>query len=45
MDTGRARTELGWVPLRESTGALREVVGGIRDTAGQAASPTLRPGR
>jgi len=45
MDTGRACTELGWVPLRESTDALREVVGGIRDTAGRAASPTLRPGR
>ena len=34
MDCGRARDELGWRPRRTSVDALRELVDGIRDSAG-----------
>jgi nucleoside-diphosphate-sugar epimerase len=42
MDTGRARTELGWEPRRSSLEAVREVVDGMRGGAGMD-TPPLRP--
>lgn len=41
MDTGRARTELGWVPSRSSTGAVADFLRGLRSSSG-AATPPLR---
>src|SRR4051812_2336802 len=43
MDTTRARTELGWEPNRTSTGALLDLLDGIRDGAGLD-TPPLEPG-
>jgi nucleoside-diphosphate-sugar epimerase len=45
MDTGRARTELGWTPLHRADAALADGVEAIRDTTGDPSSPLLRPGR
>jgi nucleoside-diphosphate-sugar epimerase len=42
MDTARARDVLGWTPRRDSTGALLELVEGIRDSAGTD-TPPLSP--
>ena len=42
LDTTRARTELGWSPVRAADAALRELVVGIRDGAG-APTPPLSP--
>src|SRR5215208_4405935 len=43
MDTTRARTELGWEPNRTSTGALLDLLEGIREGAGLD-TPPLEPG-
>ncbi len=49
MDTGRARSELGWVAERSSGDALLELLGGLRDGAGMNTPPlavdTGGPGR
>lgn len=42
MDTGRARTELGWNPSRSSGDAIREFLEGLRAGAGMA-TPPLEP--
>jgi len=42
LDTGRARSELGWAPTVDARDALREVVEGLGDAAA-APSPALRP--
>jgi UDP-glucose 4-epimerase len=42
LDTGRARTELGWSPRHSSMDALRELLDGLRDTAGMATPPLQR---
>lgn len=39
---GRARDELGWQPTRSSIEALRELMDGIRDSAG-IDTPPLEP--
>lgn len=44
MDTGRARTELGWQPRRSSQEAITAVLGGMQEAAGVPASAALRPG-
>ena len=41
MDTTRAREELGWEPTRSSGDALLELMGGIRDRAGEPAPPLV----
>ncbi|MDI2029245.1 NAD-dependent epimerase/dehydratase family protein [Saccharopolyspora sp. TS4A08] len=41
MDTGRARTELGWTPARSSTGAVEDFLRGLRSSTG-ATTPPLR---
>jgi UDP-glucose 4-epimerase len=43
MDTTRARTVLGWEPNRTSTGALLDLLEGIREGAGLD-TPPLEPG-
>jgi UDP-glucose 4-epimerase len=43
MDTTRARTELGWEPNWTSTGALLDLLEGIREGAGLD-TPPLEPG-
>jgi len=43
LDTVRARTELGWAPQVAADQALRELVDGIREGAGDA-TPPLAPG-
>jgi UDP-glucose 4-epimerase len=43
MDSGRARSELGWEPTRTSTEALLDLIAGIRDGAGLE-TPPLEPG-
>jgi UDP-glucose 4-epimerase len=43
MDTTRARTELGWSPVASATGALRELLEGIRSRRGLP-TPPLDPG-
>lgn len=45
MDTSRARAELGWAPRHDAAQAMTDLVTGVRDTAGVAGSPPLRPGR
>jgi UDP-glucose 4-epimerase len=49
MDTTRARTELGWEPVRSSGEALLELIGGMRDRTGTDTPPldpsTGGPGR
>lgn len=42
MDTGKARTVLGWAPRIDAVAALHEAVAGMHDAAGTA-SPVLRP--
>ncbi|MDP9383790.1 MAG: NAD-dependent epimerase/dehydratase family protein [Actinomycetota bacterium] len=42
MDTGRARTELGWTPKRTSQEALLELIDGMRESAGLD-TPPLHP--
>lgn len=42
MDTTRARSELGWTPTRDATGALLELLEGMRTGAG-IATPPLDP--
>lgn len=42
MDSGRARSELGWSPRRSSADALGELLAGIRRGAGEA-TPPLAP--
>jgi UDP-glucose 4-epimerase len=39
MDTGRARTELGWTPRRSATEALQEFFTGLREDGGMATPP------
>ena len=39
MDTTRAREELGWEPRRSSGDALLELLGGLRDRAGEDTPP------
>ena len=43
MSTARARSELDWEPRRTSTEALREVLDGLAEGKGLAASPALAP--
>jgi nucleoside-diphosphate-sugar epimerase len=43
MDTGRARTELGWTPRHTATDALAAFLTGLREGAGDA-TPPLEPG-
>lgn len=43
METGRARTELGWEPKYSSVEALKAVLDGLSGGKGVPASPTLRP--
>ena len=43
MDVTRAREELGWVPRRSATDALRELLEGLREGAG-IDTPPLQPG-
>ncbi|MET0705045.1 MAG: NAD-dependent epimerase/dehydratase family protein [Mycobacterium sp.] len=40
MDTTKARTELGWAPLRSSTEAARELIDGLADGAVGASAAT-----
>ncbi|WAL68999.1 NAD-dependent epimerase/dehydratase family protein [Amycolatopsis cynarae] len=42
MDTGRARTELGWTPRHSATDALAEFLRGLREGAGLE-TPPLAP--
>ena len=42
MDTTRARDELGWRPRHSAAEALREVIEGMRESAG-ADTPPLHP--
>jgi UDP-glucose 4-epimerase len=44
MDTGRARTDLGWTPRRTSLEALLELLEGVSRSEG-AGTPPLTPGR
>jgi UDP-glucose 4-epimerase len=39
MDTTRARDELGWEPRHDSTAALRELLAGISESAGEDLPP------
>lgn len=39
MDTGRARTELGWSPRHSATDALAEFLAGLRDRSGMDTPP------
>jgi UDP-glucose 4-epimerase len=39
MDSTRARTELGWEPRRSSGEALLELLGGLRESAGEHTPP------
>jgi nucleoside-diphosphate-sugar epimerase len=42
LDTGRARSVLGWEPATDARAALHDLVAGMADAAG-APSPALRP--
>jgi hypothetical protein len=42
MDSSRAREELGWRPRHTSADALRELIDGLRDSAG-IDTPPLAP--
>jgi UDP-glucose 4-epimerase len=44
LDSGRARSELGWMPTRTAPSVLAEVLDGMRHSAGTA-SQVLRPSR
>jgi hypothetical protein len=39
LDTTRARDELGWVPRRSATDAVRELLDGIAEGAGSSTAP------
>jgi len=39
LDTARARSELGWAPIRNAVDTLREVVAGMREHAGRETPP------
>jgi UDP-glucose 4-epimerase len=43
MDSARARDELGWEPRRSAGDALLDLLGGLRDSAGES-TPPLEPG-
>ena len=43
MDTSRARDELGWVPRHSAADALLDLLGGLREEAGDD-TPPLAPG-
>lgn len=43
MSTTRARETLGWTPRVDARAAIREVLDGMADAAGQERSPSLRP--
>jgi len=43
MSTARARAELGWAPTVDARDAVREVLEGMADDAGEDASASLRP--
>lgn len=43
MDTGRARSVLGWMPHKSSLEALTEILDGLGGGAGRPASPPLKP--
>ncbi len=43
LDSGRARTELGWTPEHTAADAVRELLAGMADGAGRDGSPALRP--
>jgi nucleoside-diphosphate-sugar epimerase len=43
LDSGRARTELGWEPAHDATEAILELLSGMADGDGTG-SPALRPG-
>ena len=43
MSTARAGAELDWAPRRTSTEALREMLDGLAEGKGLAASPALAP--
>jgi nucleoside-diphosphate-sugar epimerase len=42
MDTGRARSELGWTPQHDARDAIEAFLAGLRDGAGLA-TPPLQP--
>jgi UDP-glucose 4-epimerase len=42
LDTTRARDELGWVPRRSATDAVRELLDGIAEGAGSSTAPLAR---
>jgi hypothetical protein len=42
LDTTRARDELGWTPRKTADGALRELLDGMREGAGDD-TPPLSP--
>jgi nucleoside-diphosphate-sugar epimerase len=42
LDVTRAREELGWVPRHSAGDALLELIGGMRESAGEP-TPPLRP--
>jgi nucleoside-diphosphate-sugar epimerase len=42
LDTTRARTELGWAPRRSAEEAIRELLAGVREGAGEP-TPPLHP--
>jgi hypothetical protein len=39
MSTARARRELGWQPQQSASDALLELLGGMRDSAGERTPP------
>ncbi|HEY3753554.1 MAG TPA: NAD-dependent epimerase/dehydratase family protein [Pseudonocardiaceae bacterium] len=41
VDTGRARSELGWLPTRSAASALAELVAGLREDAGTRSPPLV----
>jgi hypothetical protein len=41
MSSARAARELGWKPRRDAVAALRELVAGMAERAGNASSPPL----
>ncbi|SES47906.1 NAD-dependent epimerase/dehydratase family protein [Actinokineospora terrae] len=43
LRTDRARSDLGWTPTTDAHDTLRDLVAGLADRAGVAASPALHP--